>query len=217
MLVALAPRLRDGQRPGVDVLLAQRAGHLRTHSGELALPGGAAEPARELAQVNRAATMLESESAIEQTKSLAIKILHRYTMAGELQRAALLRHGGLGACLECLASAPAAATRAFWGGMRVTAVDTRGTTTCTRPKLLFFTHIGAAVGTRTRTRALLHTGALAEVLHGAHCVLEVEDAQTELTPTRLASKLLAATGAHKPNAYDFGGGLVVEYDYYAGV
>ena len=58
-----------------------------------------ASAARELLVVARAATMLENESAIEQTKSLAVKILHRYASAGELQRAALLKHGGLGACL----------------------------------------------------------------------------------------------------------------------
>ena len=44
------------------------------------------------------------------------------------------------------------------------AIDSRGTTTCERPKFVFFTQIGPEVSTRSRTRGLLHTGAVAEVL-----------------------------------------------------
>ena len=124
--------------------------------------------------------------------------------------------GGLPACLDCLERAPAADGCVFWGGLRVNAIDTRGTTSCERPKLLFFTCIRPSVPTKVRTRGLLHTGAVAEVLQGAHCAFEVEDPRNELDAALLAKKLLAATGAHKPNAYDFGGGLVVHQEYYAG-
>ena len=124
--------------------------------------------------------------------------------------------GGLGACVECLSTTPSAGSRVFWGGLKVTAIDTRGTTSCERPKFLFFTCLGPAVSTRARTRALVHTGAVAEVLHGAHCAMEVEEPRADLEAGGLAKRLLAATGAHKPNAYDFGGGQVVRYDYYGG-
>ena len=70
------------------------------------------------------------------------------------------------------------------------------------------------MATRSRTRGLLHTGAVAEVLQGAHCVLETEES-ADLAPGVLAAKLLQSTGAHKPNAYDFGGGEVLRHDYYA--
>ena len=36
----------------------------------------------------------------------------------------------------------------------------------------------------------------------------------ELTAAIVAQKLLKCTGAHKPNAYSFGGGEVLRYDYY---
>ena len=123
--------------------------------------------------------------------------------------------GGLTACLSCLESAASASSRVFWGGLKVNAIDSRGTTTCERPKFVFFTQIGPEVSTRSRTRGLLHTGAVAEVLQGAHCVFEVEDAKGELQPATVAAKLLQSTGAHKPNQYDFGGGLVEQCEYYA--
>ena len=51
-------------------------------------------------------------------------------------------------------------------------------------------------------------------LQGAHCLFEVEE-ESELAPPVVAAKLLKSTGAHKPNAYDFGGGVVVRQEYYA--
>ena len=122
--------------------------------------------------------------------------------------------GGLSACVESLGRNPACASRVLWGGLRVKAIDTRGMTSCERPKFVFFTHMASGVSTRSRTRGLLHTGAVAEVLQGAHCAFEVEE-QADLAPAIIAAKLLHSAGAHKPNAYDFGGGLIVRQEYYA--
>ena len=72
---------------------------------------------------------------------------------------------------------------------------------------------GASVPIRAATRGLLERGAIAEVLQQTHCSFEVASA-AELTAEALAAKLLQSGGAHKPNAYDFGGGLVLEKEWY---
>ena len=56
-------------------------------------------------------------------------------------------------------------------------------------------------------------GAVAEVLQGAHLSLEVQGAD-DLAAESIASRLQHSGGAHKPNAYDFGGGRVVALEYY---
>lgn len=66
---------------------------------------------------------------------------------------------------------------------------------------------------RKRTRGLLEMGAIEEVLQQTHCRIEAEDV-AQLSAEKIAVKLLQSGGAHKPNAYDFGAGLVLEKEWY---
>jgi hypothetical protein len=118
--------------------------------------------------------------------------------------------GGLRECVGLLAD-PA---RVYYGGLRVLAVDTRRGVRSVRPKFLFFSLFGAQVSTRERTRGLLDMGAIAEVVQQTHCSIEAEDAAVHLSAEVIAEKLLQSGGAHKPNAFDFGGGLVLEKEWY---
>lgn len=117
--------------------------------------------------------------------------------------------GGLGACRACLAEAG----RVFWGGFRVYAVDTRRGVVSSRPKLVFFMCAGDEVDIKLKTRGLLHMGAIAEVLQQSHVSFEVQGPD-DLSAEIVANKLQQCGGAHKPNAYDFGGGEVLQLEYY---
>ena len=57
------------------------------------------------------------------------------------------------------------------------------------------------------------TTLFAEVLQQTHCSIEAESLE-QLSAAVLADKLLQSGGAHKPNAFDFGGGLVLEKEWY---
>ena len=59
-----------------------------------------------------------------------------------------------------------------------------------------------------------HKGAVKEALHSAHLDLTVTDKDEELVEKDLCAKLQAATGAHKPNGYEFEKDVFVESDYY---
>ena len=59
-----------------------------------------------------------------------------------------------------------------------------------------------------------HKGAVKEALHSAHLDLTVEDKAEDLVEAELCKKLQAATGAHKPNGYEFEKDVFVASDYY---
>ena len=116
--------------------------------------------------------------------------------------------GGLPQCLACCAASD---RRAYWGGLRVIAVDSRRGVVSRRPKFVFFYLAGPRVAVRSRTRGLLDMGAVAAVLQEAHLRLEVEAAD-ELSEESIVSRLLQAGGAHKPNGWDFGDGHGLKFE-----
>ena len=59
-----------------------------------------------------------------------------------------------------------------------------------------------------------HKGAVKEALHSAHLDLTVEDKAEDLVEAELCKKLQAATGAHKPNGYEFEKDVFVADDFY---
>ena len=83
-----------------------------------------------------------------------------------------------------------------------------------RPKHCFFMLAGEATPYRVKARGMLHMGAIAEVMQQSHVSFEVENAD-ELEQGDIAAKLLQCGGAHKPNAWDFGGKEgMLQYDWY---
>ena len=59
-----------------------------------------------------------------------------------------------------------------------------------------------------------HKGAVKEAFHSAHMDLMVTNKAEDLVEADLCAKLTAATGAHKPNGYEFEKDVFVEWDYY---
>jgi hypothetical protein len=80
-------------------------------------------------------------------------------------------------------------------------------------RYIFFSYADPDTCVREKTRGLLDKCAIAEVLQRSHVSFEADDAAA-LAPAAVAEKLLACGGAHKPNSYDFGGGLVVRKEWY---
>jgi hypothetical protein len=101
-----------------------------------------------------------------------------------------------------------------WGGFKCFGVDKRGAHECKRAKFVFvmFKPEGAA-GMR-KAKMASHKGTVKAHLQGAHMDVTVEDPETDLDTSELITKLQAATGAHKPNGYEFEEGKFEEADYY---
>mmetsp|Transcript_10424 Transcript_10424/g.33336 ORF Transcript_10424/g.33336 Transcript_10424/m.33336 type:complete len:237 (+) Transcript_10424:65-775(+) len=101
-----------------------------------------------------------------------------------------------------------------WGGFKCLAVDDRGNVVCKRPKFVFVQHMPAAASAMKKAKMATHKGAVKEALHSAHLDVSVEDITVELADLDLVKKLQAATGAHKPNGYEFEKDVFVADDYY---
>jgi len=101
-----------------------------------------------------------------------------------------------------------------WGGFKCLAVDDRGNVICKRPKFVFVQHMPAAASAMKKAKMATHKGAVKSALHSVHLDVSIEDVATELVETPLVAKLQAATGAHKPNGYEFETGVFVADDYY---
>ena len=114
--------------------------------------------------------------------------------------------GGGGGGLAALVAATRD-DRVQWGYLKVTGVDTRRGVVSRRPKYVFCMVSGAAAPLKQKATGLLHMGAIAEVLSDAHVSFEVEGGG-ELSEGVVVGKLLGACGAHRPNGFDFGAGVV---------
>lgn len=101
-----------------------------------------------------------------------------------------------------------------WGGFKCLGVDDRGNVVCKRPKFVFVQSMPAAASAMKKAKMAPHKGAIKEALHGAHLDVSVEDKDVELEESALVKKLQAATGAHKPNGYEFEKDVFVADDYY---
>jgi len=101
-----------------------------------------------------------------------------------------------------------------WGGFKCLAVDDRGNVVCKRPKFVFVQSQPAAASAIKKAKMTTHKGAVKEALKGAHLDQSVEDKDVDLAELELVKKLQAATGAHKPNGYEFETGKFVADDYY---
>lgn len=101
-----------------------------------------------------------------------------------------------------------------WGGFRCYGVDNRGNVICKRPKFVFIQYMPSSAPAMRRAKMGSHKGTLKDCFSKAHVDICVEDVEADLTPQYLAEKLQSATGAHKPNGYEFDAGVITDADYY---
>ncbi|KAJ8599130.1 hypothetical protein CTAYLR_006360 [Chrysophaeum taylorii] len=101
-----------------------------------------------------------------------------------------------------------------WGGFRCLGVDDRGNIVCKRPKFVFVQHSPSGASAMKKARMPTHKGAVKEAIHSAHLDVTVEDLDTDLVERELVKRLQAATGAHKPNGYEFEKDVFVPDDFY---
>merc|ERR1712137_458265 len=100
-----------------------------------------------------------------------------------------------------------------WGGFRCYGVDKRGDVDCKRAKFVFVQWSPEGISQIKKARVAPHKGEVNGAIDCAHLDLMVESS-AELEPNNLITKLQAATGAHKPNGYEFEEGVFCEADFY---
>mmetsp|Transcript_52676 Transcript_52676/g.104631 ORF Transcript_52676/g.104631 Transcript_52676/m.104631 type:complete len:592 (-) Transcript_52676:153-1928(-) len=100
-----------------------------------------------------------------------------------------------------------------WGGFRCYAVDRRGGVDCKRIKLVFVQYRPDSAPAMKKAKQSSHKGDVKDVLTGAHLDITVEN-PGELDEQELITKMQDATGAHKPNGYEFEAGVFLEADFY---
>jgi len=101
-----------------------------------------------------------------------------------------------------------------WGGFRCCGVDKRGGVECKRPKFIFVQYKPEAASAIKKAKQGSHKGDVKDAITGAHIDVVVENARQDLDEEALIAKLQAATGAHKPNGYEFEEGTFLEADFY---
>eukprot|EP00633_Aureoumbra_lagunensis_P002266 CAMPEP_0197291236 /NCGR_PEP_ID=MMETSP0890-20130614/11770_1 /TAXON_ID=44058 ORGANISM="Aureoumbra lagunensis, Strain CCMP1510" /NCGR_SAMPLE_ID=MMETSP0890 /ASSEMBLY_ACC=CAM_ASM_000533 /LENGTH=235 /DNA_ID=CAMNT_0042763885 /DNA_START=24 /DNA_END=731 /DNA_ORIENTATION=- len=136
-------------------------------------------------------------------------LVAKYATNGKSLELIAVGTGGLEAFKDALPT-----DECSWGGFRCTAVDDRGNLVCRRPKFVFVMSTPAAASIIKKAKMAPHKGAVKEAIKSVHLDITVEDKDTDLSETNLVEKLQAATGAHKPNGYEFEEGKFVEADYY---
>jgi Ca2+-binding EF-hand superfamily protein len=100
-----------------------------------------------------------------------------------------------------------------WGGFKCFAVDKRGGVECKRSKFVFVCYKPAEASQIKKAKQASHKGDVKEAFTNAHMDVNVESME-DLAEDHLIEKLQAATGAHKPNGYEFEEGVFCEADFY---
>jgi hypothetical protein len=100
-----------------------------------------------------------------------------------------------------------------WAAFRCYGVDKRGGLECKRPKFVNVQYKPEAASSIKKARMGSNKGAVKDVLKGTHLDIIVENLN-DLAEATLIEKLQAATGAHKPNGYEFDDGVFCEADFY---
>jgi len=103
--------------------------------------------------------------------------------------------------------------KAGWGGFRCNAVDNRQNTISKRAKIIFVQWMPENAPAMRKAKMGPHKGAMKETFTGAHCDIVVEKPE-DIDAAELVKTLQAATGAHKPNGYEFNVGEITDADYY---
>eukprot|EP00929_Paragymnodinium_shiwhaense_P004255 TRINITY_DN10504_c0_g1_i1.p1 TRINITY_DN10504_c0_g1~~TRINITY_DN10504_c0_g1_i1.p1 ORF type:complete len:347 (-),score=109.09 TRINITY_DN10504_c0_g1_i1:98-1138(-) len=100
-----------------------------------------------------------------------------------------------------------------WAGLRCFGVDKRGGLECRRPKYINLQYKPEMASSIKKARMGSHKSAVKAALTGTHLDVVVES-MADLEEKNLIQKLQAATGAHKPNGYEFDEGVFMEADFY---
>jgi len=100
-----------------------------------------------------------------------------------------------------------------WGGFRCSAVDRRGGVDCKRTKMVFVQYRPDSAPHMKKAKQASHKGDVKDAMTGAHLDVTVEN-EGDLDEQELIQKLQDATGAHKPNGYEFEAGMFLEADFY---
>eukprot|EP00933_Yihiella_yeosuensis_P018995 TRINITY_DN15457_c0_g1_i1.p1 TRINITY_DN15457_c0_g1~~TRINITY_DN15457_c0_g1_i1.p1 ORF type:complete len:578 (+),score=136.82 TRINITY_DN15457_c0_g1_i1:17-1750(+) len=100
-----------------------------------------------------------------------------------------------------------------WGGFRCYGVDRRGALECKRPKFVFVQHKPESASAIKKAKQGSHKTDVKDALSGCHLDVVVENL-ADLEEQSLMDRLQAATGAHKPNGYEFDEGVFLEADFY---
>lgn len=100
-----------------------------------------------------------------------------------------------------------------WGGFKCYGVDKRGGTVVRRTKFVFAQIRPESVSMIKKAKQASHKGDVKQIITGAHMDVSVETL-ADLDEQGLITKLQAATGAHKPNGYEFEPGVFIEADFY---
>ena len=132
-------------------------------------------------------------------------------------KAVALSQKGEGMSLKNFCAALHETEGCAWGGFRCNGVDNRGALVCKRPKFVFVQYMPPTAPPMRRAKMGSHKGALKAALDGAHMDVLVENIEEDLEKNSLCSKLQAATGAHKPNGYEFDKDEITDADYYKDV
>lgn len=98
-----------------------------------------------------------------------------------------------------------------WGGFKCIAVDNRENTISKRSKYVFVQYMPAAGPAMRKAKMGSHKGSIKTVCTGAHLDIMVDTVE-DITEDDLVKRLQAATGAHKPNGYEFEPGVVTNAD-----
>ncbi len=101
-----------------------------------------------------------------------------------------------------------------WGGFRCYGVDDRGTTVSKRAKIVFVQYMPPNAPAMKKAKMGSQKGAAKAAFDKAHMDILVEDPAEDLIKDELVKSLQAATGAHKPNGYEFEVDEFVNADYY---
>lgn len=100
-----------------------------------------------------------------------------------------------------------------WGAFKCFGVDKRGGTEVRRTKFIAVQIRPEGVSMIKKAKQSSHKGDVKEVLSNTHMDVSVETL-ADLDEKMLITKLQAATGAHKPNGYEFDPGAFIEDDFY---
>eukprot|EP00929_Paragymnodinium_shiwhaense_P113531 TRINITY_DN81810_c0_g1_i1.p1 TRINITY_DN81810_c0_g1~~TRINITY_DN81810_c0_g1_i1.p1 ORF type:complete len:258 (-),score=62.73 TRINITY_DN81810_c0_g1_i1:177-890(-) len=135
-------------------------------------------------------------------------VLVKYTENGKAME---LDNAGEGGLTPFKAALPE--DRLAWGAFRCAAVDKRGGVECKRPKMIFVQYQCESASQIKKAKMGSHKGDVKNALNGCHMDIVIEKPD-DLVEQDLVTRLQAATGAHKPNGYEFDDGNFIEADYY---
>jgi len=100
-----------------------------------------------------------------------------------------------------------------WGAFRCYGVDKRGGLECKRAKFVLVQYKPESASGMKKAKMGSNKGDVKDAMSGTHLDLVVEKLE-DLDEQELITKLQAATGAHKPNGYEFTDGIFIDADFY---